>query len=272
MQTIHYYTIFPDDSLFLKLMVLSVWLLDMLSLAMISHAIYTFVILDFMDPLALMNVPWSIGAEPAVSATIVFIVHLFLIHRIWQLNRMWLIPALILVILSVACEVLGIVSAVLIVRHHESWTSSDTENAWMIMSTNIISAVVDVFITCIICFQLLKSRTGFLRTNRLINLLTTYTITTGLIPTLICLGTLIAYYTKNNRTLAVEVFELVVSKAYANTLLANLNSRELLRNRANEAEGALIGSGTVKFGLGTRHSETTVDEEHPRSDTLHGSA
>lgn len=151
------------------------------------------------------------------------------------------------------------------------------------MSTNIISAVVDVFITCIICFQLLKSRTGFLRTNRLINLLTTYTITTGLIPTyarpsslfykasypfvimhkltsysLICLGTLIAYYTKNNRTLAVEVFELVVSKAYANTLLANLNSRELLRNRANEAEGALIGSGTVKFGLGTRHSETTV--------------
>lgn len=69
-----------------------------------------------------------------------------------------------------------------------------------------------------------------------------------------------------------EVFELVVSKAYANTLLANLNSRELLRNRANEAEGALIGSGTVKFGLGTRHSETTVDEEHPRSDTLHGSA
>lgn len=63
MQTIHYYTIFPDDSLFLKLMVLSVWLLDMLSLAMISHAIYTFVILDFMDPLALMNVPWSIGVS-----------------------------------------------------------------------------------------------------------------------------------------------------------------------------------------------------------------
>lgn len=48
---------------------------------------------------------------------------------------------------------------------------------------------------------------------------------------------------------------IICTKVY---LATSLNSRELVRKRANEAEGALMGSGTVKFELGTHHSESTV--------------
>jgi len=66
----------------------------------------------------------------------------------------------------------------------------------------------------------------------MIDLLTMYTITTGLLPTLTCIGSLVAYLAGEPHSLVDEAFDALISKVYVNTLLATLNSRESVSRKA----------------------------------------
>ncbi|EED84445.1 predicted protein [Postia placenta Mad-698-R] len=50
-------------------------ILDTLSLAMIAHGLYIYLISDYMDPLALAYMSWSLSTEPIVSGAVALIVH-----------------------------------------------------------------------------------------------------------------------------------------------------------------------------------------------------
>ncbi|KAL6307240.1 hypothetical protein BKA93DRAFT_95453 [Sparassis latifolia] len=93
LQTIFYYMNYPRDGLFLKILVFSLWILDTLSLAMISHGAYTYMITNFMNPLVLETVDW------------------FLCHRIWGLNKKLIPLALALVLLSILSYVLALLAS-----------------------------------------------------------------------------------------------------------------------------------------------------------------
>ncbi|KZT06851.1 uncharacterized protein LAESUDRAFT_713987 [Laetiporus sulphureus 93-53] len=96
LQTIYYFMTYPKDKLHLKLLVFILWILDTTSLAFVAHGVYTLLVLDFGNFLALEY------AEPMVLVTIALIVHLFLVYHIWTLNQNWWKYAIFLVLFSIA--------------------------------------------------------------------------------------------------------------------------------------------------------------------------
>ncbi|KZT04339.1 uncharacterized protein LAESUDRAFT_728165 [Laetiporus sulphureus 93-53] len=268
LQSIFYYTTYPNDKIVLKLLVALLWLLDSLSLAMIAYGLYKYLITDFLDPLALMYMDWGLATEPIVSGIIAFIVHEFLIYRIWMLNRRLVIYVVFLAVFSLLPLALAFVASLKSVIGGERLWTSITGLRWVATTADTTTAALDLIIACTICWQLYKSRTGFIQTDKIIQRLTVYTINTGLLPTIVSIGGLIAYLVAPD-TLAFEVFNIIVSKAYTNTLLATLNSRQSVKGYAtNSSEGfSAPNMAPVEFKVGrptlptARSGDSSIDDQ-----------
>ncbi|KAH9950884.1 hypothetical protein B0H21DRAFT_406834 [Amylocystis lapponica] len=261
LQSLFYYQTYPKDKLFLKVLVAVLWMLDSLSIAMVAYSLYTYLILDFANPFALEYMSWGIVAEPMVSGTVALIVHLFLSHRIWSLNKKWAPFAAclqyspffrqvrVLSLLTHGTEdpglsALAYVAAIKSLGANRLWTT-DEDIRWIAITADVTTSVLDLVIACTICLQLYLNRTGFGRTEKMITLLSLYTINSGLMTTFVSLGDMIAYLVAPN-TLTFEIFNVTVSKAYANTLLATLNTRQSIRGRAVDADTTGIPSVVFK--------------------------
>jgi len=68
------------------------------------------------------------------------------------------------------------------------------------------------------------------RTDRMISTLTIYLITNNLLTSFITTAGVITFFA-SPRTLVYEAFNVVISKAYTNTFLSQLNVRESIRGR-----------------------------------------
>ncbi|KAH9927672.1 uncharacterized protein B0H18DRAFT_1003213 [Fomitopsis serialis] len=250
MQTIFYYTTYPKDPIHLKLLVALLWTLDMLSLSIIAYGLYTYLVLDFLDVFDLLRINWGFATEPIVSGTIALIVHLFLAHRLWRLNKKWTPVALLIVVASVFPYVLVFIAAREALGSDRMWSEVSANLHWISIASVTSTSVIDLVITCAICVQLYYSKTGLPQTNRMLYVITLYTITSGLVPTIVCFGDLIAYVAAPD-TLAFEVFQVIISRAYVNTLMATLNSRNAIRGRGAASELAAVSVPSVAFRRNT---------------------
>lgn len=263
LQTISYYSTYTTDKVFLKLLVAMLWILDTLSLAMIAHGLYIYLISDYMDPLALAYMSWSLSTEPIVSGAVALIVHFFLCHRIAMLNKRWRLYAIFLAVFAIAPFSMAMVSSIKTVSGGaETWLNMPDFKA-LADAGNIMTSVLDILIAGTICVQLHQGRSGLAKSDAMIQLIILYTITTGLLPTLVSLGDLIAYSIDPDN-MAFFIFNILVSKAYANTLLATLNSRGSIRSRGAETEISAKFS-SMRFRAGgdepsaTSNSSTELD-------------
>ncbi|KAI0256967.1 hypothetical protein BJV78DRAFT_1168361 [Lactifluus subvellereus] len=89
----------------------------------------------------------------------------------------------------------------------------------------------DVLIALSMCWFLYQRRTGFVRTDSTIMTLMSYSISSGLLTSVIAAGTVTVYVIAPTSLLP-EAFYWVLIKCHANALLAMLNSRELILERS----------------------------------------
>ncbi|KAL0566945.1 hypothetical protein V5O48_015049, partial [Marasmius crinis-equi] len=181
---------------------------------------------------------------------IAFIVHLFLAYRIRQLIRapLWSAIAWIVVALAIIVLAFGVYSC---------WALNKTEVIialngapslrWMIITATSSSSALDLFIALIICYQLYQERSKVNSTRGLVNTISLYMISSGMITTLFNMGALISYLASN--TEIDQIFNSLIPRAYVNTLMATLNMREVIRSR--NAPGVISdgfsGIGNIQF-------------------------
>ncbi|KAH7917457.1 hypothetical protein BV22DRAFT_1135390 [Leucogyrophana mollusca] len=244
LQAIFYYRTYTKDRVTLKILVAVLWILDTLSVALIANGVYTYLVLDFADPLAVEALVWSINSEPAVTALIALIVQLFLVYRIRTLNQAWTPFCVILALISLLPFSLGIVAVYTIDAGSQSLAAVG-ELHWLAIAADVSSSVIDLTIAASICWLLYKGRNGFSQTERIINSLTLYVITSGLTTASLTTGTMISYLVAPT-TLVFQMINMSVSKAYVNTFLATLNSRQSIRGYPSTAD-------TSKFGYGNEY-------------------
>lgn len=91
----------------------------------------------------------------------------------------------------------------------------------------------DLSVAFALCYLLLRSRTGFPRTDSLIGVLIMYTVNTGLLVALDATAGLIAFVFMPKNFIFVG-FYLLLSKLYLNSYLAILNVRKGLREKLDE--------------------------------------
>ncbi|KAF9481198.1 hypothetical protein BDN70DRAFT_876671 [Pholiota conissans] len=229
LQTFLYYKQYPNDSRFTKSIVFLLWILDTTHLILCAVAIYTYLIRNYNNPSALNRSTWSMNVQTDCNGLIGLIVECFFARRVWKLSRNIFLTALIvaLAFIHFGLGVLFTVEGFILVE-----TSKFPKLIWVTSTGLGSAAAADIIIAVSLCYYLTKSRTGFARTDSLITTLIVYSLTTGLITSIIAFICVVTFAIMPTNYIWLGFFWLI-GKCYVNSLLAALNSRDSLREQVS---------------------------------------
>ncbi|KAJ7857729.1 hypothetical protein B0H14DRAFT_2751051, partial [Mycena olivaceomarginata] len=129
------------------------------------------------------------------------------------------------------------------------WRSQPGLGQWVTSVGLGSAAAADMLIGISLCYYLSQSRTGVRRTDNLISTLMKYSLTTGFLTGIIACLVVITFGVMPNNFVYVAFFWLL-GKCYVNSVLAALNSRESLREKAHPNSGSFLNlSGITNSGV-----------------------
>ncbi|KAH9853719.1 hypothetical protein C2E23DRAFT_91919 [Lenzites betulinus] len=225
-QMYYYFTSYSKDPWGLKLLVIVVWLSDSAHQALISHSVYWYLVTEYGNPVALTLLTRTIIAEVFFGICTGFFVQSFFVVRIWHLSGKKLavvIPVAILVLGEFSVGMAYSIKAVSFTTFLE-----DTRLKSLSIATNAFAAAGDVTIAVLMCKILHDSRTGFSKSDTLINKLMMFSVNTGILTSICACLSLITILAMPN-TFVYITFFFLLGRVYSNTLMATLNARKSLR-------------------------------------------
>jgi hypothetical protein len=223
-------------------------MLDTLSLILVSHSTYTWLVIDYADPVALNKIIGTIAFEPLCSATLALIVQSFMAYRIYVLKPKLMIVSIAIVVISFVAWGAALAAVVIAETTTGGFAAVNKKIHVPAIVGGVLGTALDIFIAITLVI-LLRSQGGqgvvkMKRTDRIISTLTVYLITNNLLTSLINASGVIAFFAAP-KTLVYEAIDVICSKAYTNTFLSQLNVRESIRGR-----GAILTQSSntpVKF-------------------------
>ncbi|KAG8218151.1 hypothetical protein J3R82DRAFT_3693 [Butyriboletus roseoflavus] len=131
------------------------------------------------------------------------------------------------------------------------------------MSVNAVAAAGDVLIAAFLCSLLQMSRTGFRRSDTMINKLIVFSINTGLLTSICAVASLISIAAWPT-TFIYIAFYFCLGRLYCNSLLATLNARKGLRGGSGSDEMSLSLQGVQQktnssmIGMSSRRAANNI--------------
>ncbi|KAI0801433.1 hypothetical protein C8Q74DRAFT_491612 [Fomes fomentarius] len=236
-QMYYYYTRYPRDPTYIKLLVGAVWVTDTVHQALISHTVYWYLVTTYGDPSALFKLTSTILIEVLIQGLTGLFVQSFFLVRIWKLGgkRLYLvIPVAMLIVAEFS------VSTAYTIQALQLQTFAELVHVRALsLLINIFAAAADVAIAAILCTILHTSRTGFHRSNLLINRLIVFSVNTGLLTSICACMSLITILALPN-TFVYITFFFLIGRLYSNSLMATLNSRKGLRDGSSNVHDASV--------------------------------
>ncbi|KAL5513956.1 hypothetical protein ACEPAG_2717 [Sanghuangporus baumii] len=236
------------------------------SVSMLWH----YVVDNFANPIALAFSPWEYATLPIFSSLASVPIQHFMAFRIMRFSGSKLLFAFIS-FLSWAQAALAITSAIQGVIH----TSIESHkkiipyaDAWL-----ALSACCDASITVFLLYYLLRSRTGFERTDSIISTICTTTVRAAVPVTVLCILDLCFLTTTPNNNLHF-MFALPVGRLLTNTLMSTLNERKHLRSQMENSTPnrgfSLSALTTSKHRFQMHPAQVRINIEHDTDDGGHG--
>ncbi|KAJ7282060.1 hypothetical protein C8J57DRAFT_1299337 [Mycena rebaudengoi] len=225
-----YYFTHQKDRWPLKLLVATVMLFDTVHQALISHTVYTYLITNYNNAAELGIIVWSLLVEVLFNGLTALLVQTFLTVRIWRLsngNKLLTGIATLLVLAEFGC-VLAYLA--LSLGLHTFVELANLKS--LSISVNALAAAGDIFIATTLCGLLLRSRTGFQRSDTMIRKLVVFSVNTGLVTSACAFASLIAIIFAG-KTFIYILFYFMLGRLYCNSLLATLNARKMIRGAAD---------------------------------------
>jgi len=181
---------------------------------------------NYGKPATLFYVGWTIPFTACATACAALITQFFLGHRVFLLTKSKVITAIIGV-LSVISFVFGMYAGVRCGIINDGRLFAPLKPSvilWLSFQT-----AADVFITVVLTTVLGRSRTGFRKTDHIINRLIRGAVQTGLFASIFALADLFSF-TLHGTTNLYAMFAYPIGRIYTNTLLDTLNARIELKN------------------------------------------
>jgi len=278
-----YHKIKFNDPPVIKCMVLFLFLLDSVHSISVIWMIWEYCVTTYGKPEALGVVLWPYTFTPIATALASMVTQLFLGWRIYVFSKSKALYAVV-ICLAVPCCALGFAcgtKAWIIKVSAELSVLNDLVTAWLVLQVTI-----DAFVTTILGALLTRSRTGFVKTDTVINQLIRGAIQTGLFAGIFSLGDLITFIKWPN-TNFYGMFAIPIGRIYTNTLLDTLLTRQNLRQqlygtvdvdatgqgpsmlRWADTDGsgttAHISNGTYQMGDIVPQKEVVLQNEEPGS-------
>ncbi|KZT25646.1 hypothetical protein NEOLEDRAFT_1178122 [Neolentinus lepideus HHB14362 ss-1] len=217
-----YYLAFPNDRVIVKSVVTLTFIIEVVQSILIINDAFRVLATGWGDVSQITRVGMLWFSVPFISVFVSWIAQIFYAWRIRVLSQNWILPIVIVVLslLQGACSWYTAIE--LKILNDFSLLQDKTYRVTSVWLGG--TALCDLIIAASMIYFLHKSRTGFSRTDDIVQRLIRVTVETGLICTvvaLIDLGVYVAFKDNNYHFTPV----LTLSKLYSNSLLASLNSR-----------------------------------------------
>ncbi|KAH8814729.1 hypothetical protein DL96DRAFT_422876 [Flagelloscypha sp. PMI_526] len=213
-----------EDALPYKLVVHSLVFIDTVHVAIGIYDLWQLVVTNFGNPAYLGEAHWPTASLALFTAVPALISQTFLCHRVRILTNSLVISGGILLVCFgsfVSAFVLGI--RALAATDISQWGALvPAAVSWTTLQT-----LGDIMITGTLIWCLQKSRTGFARTNNILNRLIRGAISTGLFTSIFALGDLLCF-TLNRTTNLYIMFVWPIGRVYTITILETLIVRKRL--------------------------------------------
>ncbi|KDR77665.1 hypothetical protein GALMADRAFT_410088 [Galerina marginata CBS 339.88] len=213
-----YYTHYPKDWVFQKVIVGFLLLVDTVHTGMTTHTVYYYVIEQFGNVFALEFVVWSFKLQVVFNVFILLLVQTLYVMRIWKLashfSRVW--PAIIIAIL-----VGGYAIGFLLAFHSfrlKSWDGLDGM-ASVVKASFSCSTGIDIILAASMCYYLNRSKTSFVGTNNRIVAVIHYVLISGSLTSATSLAILLCFLAMPNNLIFISI-TFIVTKVYINSYLA----------------------------------------------------
>lgn len=234
MQAYSYFRRYPLDVWWYKALVAVIWILELVDQAFIGHAVYFYVVTKWGQATVLLEAPiWSLILQVPLGAAVGAIVKVCFGLRVWRFSK-HNIPVTMLITLGA----LGQLAAAFVFTVRAANVPSLAEVGQLKLVGSIalgLGMATDVITAAALCWFLRNLKTGFRKDDSIVNKLTIYAINTGVISSAFSLCTLALYDTMPTNFIFMA-FYFVLSKVYANSFFAALNTRRSVRGRGTDAE------------------------------------
>ncbi|CCM01171.1 uncharacterized protein FIBRA_03219 [Fibroporia radiculosa] len=247
-----YFCRYPLDRPFYKCLVAALWLLEVVDQAFISYAVYFYLVTNWDNPLIILESPhWSLILQVTLGATAGAIVKACFAMRVYRFSNsnVW-VTGFILLLTFAQLAMASVYTA----------RAFKIPNLLVLADIKVVGSIslalgvaTDVVTAMALCYFLRKLRTGYSKDDSLVNSLTLYAVNTGVLTSAVSLTTLILYDIMPQNFIFMGLY-FVVSKLYANSFLATLNTRTVLRGRGTDGDHAtmptfLMVEKVTKHGL-----------------------
>jgi len=253
LQTYQYYDRYWNDTLWLKLFVALIFVLDVAQIVTVIHSNWWYLIQNYAMPQSLAIVPWSLGLEVGITTSIGLLVQGFFALRVYILSRGNYVVTGTIFALTLTQFILGVYYAAK--GQETKLVATIAKITWASTASLACSIAGDAIITGAMCYYLHLSRSGIKRTDKLIDIMIVYCVNTGLLTTICAICTIILSEVVSN-TYWDTMFYFLISKCYVNSTLATLNAREKLRGTTQYA----ISDRTVPLNAVGRASATPTGD------------
>ncbi|KAF9007914.1 hypothetical protein BDQ17DRAFT_178215 [Cyathus striatus] len=215
-QTYRYFRMYPKDTLGIKVIIGALWIFDTLHTICTIHMCQYYLVVTYFSPLAVTTLVWSISGTIGSGAVLTAIANGVYARRIYIIGNKNIFLTIFTIVLPIVQ--FGFASAVFVELLLNRRFAIYTNFLWIITAAISSAAATDVALSTSIAWFLHVSRTGFERTNTLIDKLMAYTVGTGLLTSMVAVSALICDF------IYMGIF-FVLKKFYSNALLVWLNSR-----------------------------------------------
>ncbi|KAF5381703.1 hypothetical protein D9615_005604 [Tricholomella constricta] len=246
-----------------------------------GHILYHYLVTNYLNPTAIMEVIWSVIIHVAATSVSNFIIRSMFAYRFFRLSKGnipvtgWIMAA------SLTDLVCGLV---ITVKAFGITSYLELDKLSSLLYLNFAAGTTsDLSVALALSWLLIKSRTGFRRyshlptddqseltegtkrTDSLINILMAYAVNTGLIVAIDAALGMITYAVMPNNFIFLG-FYLLLSKLYLNSYLATLNARDDLREKIEDPVSIHLSQMS-----GPRHHSATQSsnlEKGSRAETV----
>jgi len=226
-QTFTYFVNYPGDSWVIKFLVAWLWIMDTTHQIVLNKGLYKVLISKFGSIEAVTVLQPEFTLQILFTVLVSSATQLFFTYRVWMFSgRKWYIPALLIpaVIAQFVVQTLYMYSLL-----HNPTLDQIRASGNLAIAFDSMAAVTDVAISACMVYLLLHEHTKFEPSNRMVSYLVLMTINSGLWSAIVALGVVITLVALPSPSLTFGAVYTCLSPIYCNTVLANLNSRNYIR-------------------------------------------
>ncbi|KAK1231373.1 hypothetical protein PQX77_005515 [Marasmius sp. AFHP31] len=245
-----------NDPLWIKSFVAVLFFLDLLHSAVEFYGAWEMCVTNYANPAALARVSWTIPFTAATTAVCALLAQAFLGHRVLILTKNKVVVAVIGLLSLVGC-IFGIVAGIksgIIAEIAKFDALQPYVIAWYILILYNKPTAADVLITAVLSIVLSRSRTGFRRTDNIINRLIRGAVQTGFFVSLFAMGDLVSFLLAQHTGNLYAFFAFPLGRIYTNTMLDTLNSRNSIKSQLNSTVDMDSESNAAAFRMHSKKS------------------